>query len=153
SNDLVPYDHSHAAAQGQVFGGIGQVRGFAPLFEFGHGLSYTTFAYSDLELGKDVIGPDEAVELSVTVTNTGDRAGAETVLVYVRDLYASVTPPVKRLRAFDKITLEPGEARRLTFAIPAADLAFVGHDSRWTLEPGDFEVLVAGLSASFTLAE
>ncbi len=151
SNDLITYDHTHTAGQGQVFGGIGQVRGYAPLFEFGHGLSYTTFAYSDLELAADVIGPKDAVRISVIVTNTGERTGAETVLVYVRDCFASVTPPVKRLRAFDKITLEPGESRRLTITIPTSELAFVGHNSQWILEPGDFEVQIAELSASFRL--
>jgi beta-glucosidase len=89
------------------------------------------------------------VRVSVTVTNTGSRAGKETVLLYVRDVVASVTPPVRRLRRFDKVTLEPGASRTVSFALPARELSFVGRDNRLVLEPGAFEAIVGTLSAPF----
>jgi beta-glucosidase len=89
--------------------------------------------------------------VSVTVTNTGRRAGHETVILYVRDTVASLSPPGKRVRRFAKIYLAPGESRTLTFHLRADDLAFVGADNRTVTEPGDFDVLVGGLTARFTL--
>jgi beta-glucosidase len=151
SGDLVPYDHTNAAGTGQQFGGIGQVAGYDPLFPFGHGLSYTTFAYRDLAVSAPVNGQSDRLTVSVTVENTGAREGEETVLLFVRDLYASVAPPVQRLRAFDRVRLEPGASQRVTFTLDRQDLAFVGEDDAWTVEPGDFEVRVGGLTGTFTL--
>jgi beta-glucosidase len=87
----------------------------------------------------------------VTVKNTGARAGSETVILYVRDLVASLAPPGKRVRRFAKIYLEPGQSRTLNFVLRDEDLSFIGADNKPTLEPGDFEVLVGGLTAKFTL--
>ena len=112
-------------------------------WEFGYGLSYTTFAYSDLK----VVGPteftaDDVLTFNVTVTNTGNRAGKEAVLLYSSDLVASMVPDNRRLRAFEKISLEPGQSKVVEFQIPASSLAFVGQDGKWRLEEGDFRISV-----------
>ncbi len=113
---------------------------------FGHGLSYTTFAYSDLNLDTPaVFKAGDDLKVSVKVTNTGDRAGKEAVLLYSSDLVASLIPDVKRLRGFEKIALEPGETRTVTFVVPARELAFVGADGKWRLEAGDFRLSCGGL--------
>ena len=128
---------------------------------FGHGLSYTTFAYSDLKVssfagltGEPIaFGPSDVLTVSVTVTNTGTRAGKEAVLLYSSDLVASLIPDVKRLRGFEKIALEPGESKEVSFSLPASDLAFVGPDGHWRLESGDFRISVGGLGQIVTCTE
>ena len=113
---------------------------------FGHGLSYTRFAYSNLVLESPAgFQAGDVLKLSVDVTNTGDRAGKEAVLLYSSDLVASLIPDVKRLRAFEKIELAPGETRTVHFEVPANELAFVGADNRWRLEEGDFRLSCGGL--------
>ena len=126
---------------------------------FGFGLSYTKFDYSNLRVvipSSSSVIPSEAsvshfysddtIEVSVDVTNVGPRAGKESVLLYSSDLVASVIPDVKRLRGFDKVALEPGETRTVTFRLPASALAFVGADGKWRLEKGDFRLSCGGLS-------
>ena len=112
---------------------------------FGHGLSYTTFAYDNLKVDKAEFGPEDVLKVSVDVTNTGNVSGKEAVLVYSSDLVASLIPDVKRLRAFDKVKLMPGEKHVVTFEIPASRLAFVGADGKWRLEEGDFRISCGGL--------
>jgi beta-glucosidase len=124
--------------------------GAYPLFPFGYGLSYTTFAYSDIALDRETYAKDGTVKVSFTLANTGDRAGTEVVQVYVRDLVGSITRPVKELKHFERVTLEPGESKALTVDIPVEDLAFVGLDGVKKVEPGDFQLWVAGDSASGT---
>ncbi len=113
-----------------------------PLFPFGHGLSYTTFDYSELRLSSNTLSIDDALEVSVKVTNTGGRAGSEVVQLYVRDLVGSFTRPVKELKGFQKIELGPGESRRVDFTLKTDDLAFHTAAGRWQAEPGDFRVFV-----------
>jgi len=120
---------------------------FQPQFEFGHGLSYTTFEYSDLRAAIS----DGGVNVSVNVKNTGAMAGQETAIVYVRDEVAMLTPPAKRVRRFAKVRLASGESRKLEFTLRPDDLGYVGLDNKSVVEPGDFTVLVGGLSAKFTL--
>src|SRR5260221_398421 len=123
--------------------------GYRPEWDFGAGLSYTTFAYDSIALAqKTLAGRDTSVS-SVTITNTGKRAGMEVVQVYSRQFYASVSPPIRRLRDFDKITLSPGERRTVTFRIPVQRLAFVGRDNRLGVEPGEFELQIGGKTARF----
>ena len=117
-----------------------------PLYPFGHGLSYTTFAYSAPTLSAERVGMDGRVAVSVDVTNTGDRAGAEVVQLYVQDEAASVTRPVQELKGFERVELAPGESRRVTFTISPDDLQFWG-DGAWTVEPGWFTVMAGGSSA------
>ena len=113
---------------------------------FGFGLSYTSFAYSDLNLESPAeFKAGDVLKVSVKVTNTGDRAGKEAVLLYSSDLVASLIPDVKRLRGFEKIALEPGESKTVTFEVPAHELAFVGADGKWRLEEGDFRLSCGGL--------
>ena len=115
---------------------------------FGHGLSYTTFEYSDLSVSAAEFTADDVLKVSVKVTNTGSRAGKEAVMIYSSDLVASLIPDVKRLRAFEKIDLEPGETKEVEFEIPASVFAFVGADGRWRLEEGDFRISCGGLGAT-----
>jgi beta-glucosidase len=147
TNNLLTYDHKQFEVEDTAFGNVAT----QPQFEFGQGLSYTTFAYSDLRLGQPVMKAGGEMPLSVTVTNTGRRAGQETVILYVRDVVASLAPPGKRVRRFAKVSLEPGQSRTLTFKLRSDDLSFIGTDNRAVTEPGEFEVLVGGLSQKFTL--
>lgn len=110
---------------------------------FGYGMSYTTYEYSNLRVDKQQFTAADTLTVSVDVKNTGDRAGKEPVLLYSSDLVASIVPDNRRLRAFTKVSLQPGEQKTVTFRLPATQLAFVGADGRWTLEEGDF-VLKAG---------
>jgi beta-glucosidase len=118
---------------------------------FGHGLSYTTFAYSNLALSAGTLARGGALRVSVDVRNTGQRAGKEVVQLYVSDLYRTVSPPVKELKGFEKIALAPGETKTVSFTLTAKDLEFVGLDNKWQSEPGDFLVRVGGLEAKFAL--
>jgi beta-glucosidase len=146
-NGLINYDHKPFETENTAFGNMA----FNPQFRFGDGLSYTTFAYSDLRLGKQTISMNEELPVSVTVTNSGSRAGKEAVLVYVSDLVASISPPGKRLRRFAKVSLQPGQSRTLTFKLRAEDLSFIGADNKRVVEPGEFDVKIAGLTQRFTL--
>ena len=148
-NALLHYDHAWSEAAGA--NGPGGT--FNPQWSFGHGLSYTTFAYGGLRVAQPRVGPYGKLAVSVEVTNTGSRAGKEVVQLYVRDLYASVAPPVRRLRAFRKVELQPGERRTVTFELPVQELAFIGLDDRAVVEPGDFEVMVGGQVQRFTVTE
>ena len=121
--------------------------GYDPQWAFGSGLSFTTFGYSNLRLSNPAARVSDTVTVSVDVANRGSVAGKEVVQLYVRDLYASVDPPVKRLRGFEKVLLAPGERRTVTFRLPIQQLAFIGRDDKPVVEPGDFDVTIAGLSA------
>ncbi|HEY9402617.1 MAG TPA: glycoside hydrolase family 3 N-terminal domain-containing protein [Pyrinomonadaceae bacterium] len=146
-NALLNYDHKSYENQNTTFG----LTPFNPQFQFGHGLSYTTFKYDGLRLSRKTLGEQDKLTLNVTLTNTGRRAGDEVVQLYLRDLVASVTPPDKRLRRFARVRLEPGQSRTLTFELERDDLSFIGHNNRPVVEPGEFEVLVGGLTEKFTL--
>jgi beta-glucosidase len=124
--------------------------GAYPLFPFGYGLSYTTFAYSDITLDQETYPTDGTVKVTFTLANTGKHSGTEVVQVYVRDLVGSITRPVKELKHFERITLNPGESRTVSVGIPVQDLAFVGLDGVKKVEPGEFQLWVAGDSASGT---
>jgi beta-glucosidase len=139
---IVPYDHAapDEVSTRQPDGG------YDPEWPFGHGLSYTTFAYANLRVATGTVRARDTVSVSVDVTNTGARAGKEVVQLYVRDRYASVNPPVRRLRDFDKIALAPGERRTITFRLPVQRLAFIGLQNRPVVEPGDFDVMIGGLT-------
>ena len=122
--------------------------GAYPLFPFGYGLSYTTFAYSGIALDREAYGTEDTVQVTFTLANTGTCGGTEVVQIYVRDLVGSITRPVKELKHFERVTLEAGESRTLTVGIPVQDLAFVGLDGVKKVEPGEFQLWVAGDSAS-----
>lgn len=127
-----------------------------PLFPFGYGLSYTTFSYSEIELSSPQLSMNGELEVSVTVTNSGKRAGTEVVQLYIRDLVGSRTRPVKELKGFQKVTLEPGASKEVTFTLEPSDLAFYTLARKWAAEPGAFNVYVGTNSvevreARFTL--
>ena len=146
--EFVMYDRKPSEEIREVFndnaGG-----GYDPLFPFGSGLSYTTFEYSNLQLGSNTLTGDAKLTVTITVKNTGSRAGKHSVELYTRDMYASITPSMKRLRAFQKISLDPGESKQLTFTIDKNDLAFVNAQLKTVTEPGDFEVMIGDKKATF----
>lgn len=150
TGDLVLYDHKFSSKVEELE--VGQIThgGYKPLYPFGHGLSYTHFTYDGLNLSAEKMKGKQPLTISVEVTNEGDRAGQETVELYTRDLYASVTPPQKRLRKFKKISLKPGETKTVSFELNKEDLAFVNRDMKWVTETGRFEVMIGGENALFT---
>jgi len=140
SGALVTYQHKGSDRLSQTF----DMDGFNPQWEFGYGLSYTTFGYDELELSKDTIRSNENLKLSVKLTNTGSHPGKEVVQLYLRDLVASITPDNRKLIAFDKVYLEPGQSKTLDFAVAYEDLQFVNRNNQWVAEKGDFEILIGG---------
>ena len=122
--------------------------GFGPLWPFGYGLSYTTFAYSEPAVDAAVYAVDGTIQASCTLTNTGDRTGTEVVQLYVRDLVGSTTRPVRELKAFRRVTLDAGESREVLFELPVAELACWDIDMRYRVEPGRFRLWIAGDSDS-----
>lgn len=123
--------------------------GYNPQWEFGQGLSYTTYKYSNLKLSSKNLTENKNITVSVNVTNTGNRTGKEAVLMYVSDLVASITPEVKRLRAFDKIELQPGQTKTVRFIINKEMLSFINADLKRVTEPGDFEITIGNLKDKF----
>ena len=117
-----------------------------PLYAFGHGLSYTTFAYSGIVLSADKFSGDGSLTAKVTVTNTGDREGTEVVQMYIRDLVGSVTRPVRQLKGFERITLQPGESRDVEFTIGKETISFYRQDMTWGPEAGEFNIFIGGAS-------
>jgi len=122
-----------------------------PLFAFGHGLTYTTFGYSDLELSADSVAPDGAVEVSVVVENTGDRPGVETVQMYVQDEGRGVVRPALQLAGFHQVALDPGERARVSFQLELPVLAYLGLDDRWIVEAGPMVIAVGSSSAQLAV--
>ena len=115
----------------------------SPLFVFGHGLSYTTFKYSDFKLSSQTLNPSGTIQASVTVTNTGNYDGHEIVQLYIHDKVGSVTRPVKELKGFEKIFLKQGESKIVTFEISVEDLKFYNSEMKFGVEPGEFEIAIA----------
>lgn len=140
-NSILNYDHNK----------FDVADGFKPEFEFGHGLSYTTFKYSDLKLSSDSISMNGEITATVTVKNTGKREGKETVIVYVRDEVASLTPAGKRVKRFAKISLKPNESKTLSFTMNKDDLSFIGMENKPVVEAGEFTVMIGDMSKKFTL--
>ena len=145
-NSLANYDFKKSEESGTMEGAYDYNARITLQWGFGYGLSYTTFAYSNLRVDRQHFTKDDVLTVSVDVTNNGTRAGKESVLLYSSDLIASMVPDGRRLRQFEKIELQPQEKRTVTFRLPASDLAFVGYDGRWTLEEGDFQLTVDKLS-------
>jgi beta-glucosidase len=146
-NSLNTYDYKVSEEVGTMAGAYNYDAKVSLQWPFGYGLSYTTYDYSNLRVDRTRFTAADTLTVSVDVRNSGSRAGSEPVLLYSSDLVASLVPDNRRLRAFTKVTLQPGEQQTVTFRLPAGDLAFVGADGRWVLEVGDFRLRVAGLSA------
>jgi len=124
-----------------------------PLYEFGFGLSYTTFEYNNLMISKKEIGPGGVVEVSVDITNTGKRLGDEVVQLYINDVLSSVTRPVKELKGFAKVTMESGETKTVMFKLLPEDIALLDRDMHVVVEPGIFEVMVGSSSEDIKLRD
>lgn len=150
SGDIVLYDHKGTEKiredQPNTYG----QGGFNPQWEFGHGLSYTTFQLSDLKVSHQKFGANDQIEVVVKVKNTGKLAGQKAVDLYSRDLYASITPSDKRLRAFSKVSLAPGEEKEVRFILKPEELAFVNEAGKWVTEPGDFELIIGDQKVTTT---
>lgn len=141
---LITYDHKPSQnLEGKMEGAYDYGAQTSVQYPFGYGLSYTTFEYSNLSVDKKEFVAGDIINVSVDVKNTGNVTGKESVLLFSSDLVASITPDVRRLRAFDKVTLQPDETKTVSFALEANDLAFVNADGKWILEKGDF-LLQAG---------
>ena len=130
----------------------------SPLYEFGYGLSYTTFDYKDFKLSSKTLNSDGEIKVSVTVSNTGKYKGKEVVQLYIRDLFGSVTRPVKELKGFEMISLKPGESKEVSFTIDANTVQYYTANNKWEVESGDFKVFVGGssrtdLESNFSLIE
>jgi beta-glucosidase len=147
TGSLVPYDHKHSERL-DIRGGQ---EAFNPQYAFGYGLGYTSFEYEGLEITPRDIRPGDAVSVSVSVTNTGNRSGKEVVQLYLTDIYASITPYVKRLRGFEKVDLEAGERKTVRFILAADDMAFIGPENRPVVESGEFMVQIGPLESSFVI--
>ena len=125
----------------------------SPLYPFGWGLSYSRFAYSEPTVGTTNLAPDDTLEASVTVTNDSSRAGREVVQLYVRDPVASRSRPLRQLKAFEKIALEPGETKRVALRVPVRELGFHLDDGTYIIEAGTIEVFVGGNSQAAPIGE
>lgn len=141
-NDLVLYDRKGTEEIREDKPNVYGQGGYNPQWPFGFGLSYTTFAFNNLKTDKSTFGPNDKVQVTVDVKNTGKRDGKVAVELYSKDLYASITPNAKRLRKFDKIDLKAGETKQVSFTISPEDLAFVNMEGKWITEPGEFELLI-----------
>ena len=144
ANDLLTYDHKFTEKLDQQFG----MNAFDPLYEFGHGLSYTRFEYSLDPVAKELLASD-SLKIQYSVKNIGTTASYETSLLFVSDSVASITPPAKRLRKFAKMWLEPGETKQATFYLKAKDLAFISKDHKWVTEEGWFTLRLANQKVTF----
>ena len=147
TNNHLNYDYKLFEVEETSFGNVAT----NPQFLFGHGLSYTTFEYSDLKLDKQTIPMNGAVNVSFKVTNTGRIAGKETAILYVRDEVATVSPAGKRVKRFAKISLTPGQSKTLSFTLNKDDMSFIGMNNKPMIEAGDFTVMVGNLKETFTL--
>ena len=139
-NALANYDYKPCENMGQMGGNYNYDSVMDVQWEFGFGLSYTTYSYSNLKVDKSSFTADDVLTVSVDVTNTGKVAGKESILLYSKDLVASSTPDNIRLRNFEKVALNPGETKTVTMKLKGSDLAFVGYDGKWHLEKGDFKL-------------
>lgn len=147
-NSLANYDFKKSEEVGTMEGAYDYNAKITQQWGFGQGLSYTTYQYSNLKVDKATFAHDDVIRVSVEVKNTGKVAGKESVLLFSSDLMASMVPDGRRLRAFDKVTLQPGESKTVTFDLKANDLAFVDWDGKWILEEGDFKLMVADQQAT-----
>jgi beta-glucosidase len=152
-NSLEKYNrkYTESISEGEQNDDAKYEKSYSPQFEFGSGLSYTTFKYSNLKVDKTEVSNSDEVNVSVTVTNSGSKAGKETVLLYLSDNYATITPEFKSLKRFQKISLAPNESKTVTFTLNQKDLQFVDNDLKWVSEKGVFTIRIADLNQDFLL--
>lgn len=152
-NSLTNYDFKKSEEVGTMEGAYDYNAKITQQWGFGYGLSYTSYQYSNLKVSKSDFRHGDIIKVSVDVKNTGKVAGKESILLFSSDLVASMVPDGRRLRAFDKVELQPGETKTVTFELKADDLAFVGWDGKWRLEEGDFKLMIADQTASVHCAD
>ena len=152
-NSLNTYDYKVSEEVGTMAGAYNYDAKVSLQWPFGYGMSYTTFEYSNLKVDKTQFTADDILTISIDVKNTGSRAGKEAVLLYSSDVVASIVPDNRRLRDFEKVALEAGETKTVTFRLPAKQLAFVGADCRWTLEEGDFVLRIGRQEQTITCTQ
>ena len=152
-NSLANYDFKKSEEVGTMEGAYDYNAKITQQWGFGQGLSYTTYQYSNLKVAQKDFRHGDVIRVSVDVKNIGKVAGKESVLLFSSDLIASMVPDGRRLRAFDKVELQPGETKTVSFDLKADDLAFVGYDGKWVLEEGDFKLMIADQSADLHCAE
>ena len=152
-NSLANYDFKKSEEVGTMEGAYDYNAKITQQWGFGYGLSYTSYQYSNLKVSQSDFRHGDIIKVSVDVKNTGKVAGKESVLLFSSDLIASMVPDGRRLRAFDKVELQPGETKTVTFELKVDDLAFVGWDGKWRLEEGDFKLMIADQSASVHCAD
>ena len=152
-NALTNYLHKSSDEQSNPQGDYDYSADYNPQYDFGFGLSYTSFQYTDLKLNKIAFEPGDTVKIAVTVKNTGIREGKEVVQLFISDLFASLSPDIKRLRGFEKINLQPGQTTSVYFNIPLKELAFVNTNNKWTLEKGDFKISIKKLHQEFKVTK
>lgn len=152
-NSLANYDFKKSEEVGTMEGAYDYNAKITQQWGFGYGLSYTSYKYSNLKVSQSDFRHGDIIKVSVDVKNTGKVAGKESVLLFSSDLIASMVPDGRRLRAFNKIELQPGETKTVTFELKADDLAFVGWDGKWRLEEGDFKLMIADQSADIHCAD
>jgi beta-glucosidase len=145
SGSIWTYDHQLSDERDIYF----SLNGFTPQYEFGCGLSYTSFEYGNIILNSDSIKAGDKIEVSVDITNTGKTEGKEAVLLYISDEVATISPAVKQLKRFTKINLKPGETRKVSFELTSNDLMFVNRENNWIYEPGYFTVAIGNKKARF----
>lgn len=152
-NGLATYDYKPSESMGQMGGNYNYDSKMDVEWSFGDGISYTTYEYANLKVNKTQFNAQDELVFTVDVTNTGNVAGKEPVLLFSRDLVAALTPDNRRLRQFEKITLNPGETKTVTLKIKSSDLAFVDRDGKWVLENGDFNIMCGNQSLTITCQE
>ena len=153
TNKFAVYDYKPAENQATMSGSYNYNAVMDVQWPFGHGMSYTAFEYSDMTVSATEFGKDDVLKVTVDVTNVGAVKGKESVLLFSSDLYASSTPDIRRLRAFEKVELAPGETKTVELEVTARDLAFVNYYGKWTLEQGDFILSVGGLEQKVKCTE
>jgi beta-glucosidase len=155
--DIVPYDFKPTEGREGEAREIDILTGSdvsltVPLYQFGHGLSYTSFSYSDIVLNSKQLKRSGTITATIKITNSGQREGAHTIELYTRDLYASITPSLRKLRAFKKINLKPGETKEVSFTLSRNDLSFINEKLKRVTEPGEFLIMIGDKRTDFTYA-
>ncbi|SBW06861.1 glycoside hydrolase family 3 N-terminal domain-containing protein [uncultured Dysgonomonas sp.] len=152
-NALTTYDHKPAESMDKMQGVYDYDAIVSVQWAFGYGLSYTTYEYSNLRIDKTSFGADDVIRINIDVKNTGQMGGKESVLLFVNDMVASITPDVRRLRKFDKVSLNPGEIKTVSFSLLAKELAFVNLSGKYMIEAGDFNVQIGSLAKTIKCTE
>jgi len=147
--EMVLYDRKPTEEIREIFNSDMTMDGYRPLYPFGWGLSYTRWDYSELKLSTAKLAAGAKLTVQVTVTNSGSQDGKHTIELYTRQHYASITPPMRRLRAYKKIFLKAGESQQVSFKLDGSDLAFVNAQLKTVTEPGDFDIYIGDRKAVF----